>query len=147
MSLCDWSLIALLKKMAKPPPLFQKENLVPLIQKVPKKFEIFPAPNSKIRKKTLASTNKLWLEGVYITENTDANTNYQEVLRVGDQKWETVEIKIGIFFCLRLVFTIFYLLAPIITQGGTNYESLYLNSQNLLFCCGYSINSSPYISK
>ena len=75
--------------------------------------------SQKMRKKTLASTNKLWLEGVYIMQNKDTNTNYQKVLRVGDQKWETVKITIGIFFCLRFVFTIFYPLAPIITQEGT----------------------------
>ena len=32
-------------------------------------------------------------------ENEDTNTDYQKVVRVGDQKWEIVEITIGIF-CL-----------------------------------------------
>ena len=44
-------------------------------------------------------------------ENNDTNTDYHKFVRVGDQKWEIVEITIGIFFfffCLRFVFTIFY---------------------------------------
>ena len=45
-------------------------------------------------------------------ENNDTNTDYHKFVRVGDQKWEIVEITIGIifffFFCLRYVFTIFY---------------------------------------
>ena len=42
-------------------------------------------------------------------ENKDTNTDYQMFARVGDQKWEIVEITVGfIFFCLRLVFTVFY---------------------------------------
>ena len=43
-------------------------------------------------------------------ENNDANTDYNKFVRVGDQKWETVEIAISIFFffCFRFVFTIFY---------------------------------------
>ena len=31
-------------------------------------------------------------------ENNDANTDYNKFVRVGDQKWETVEIAISIFF-------------------------------------------------
>ena len=47
-------------------------------------------------------------------ENKDTNTEYQKFVRVGDQKWEIVEITIRIifllffFFGLRFVFTIFY---------------------------------------
>ena len=41
-------------------------------------------------------------------ENNDTNTDYHKFVRVGDQKWEIVEITIRIFFCLRFVFTIFY---------------------------------------
>ena len=42
-------------------------------------------------------------------ENNNTNTDYHKFVRVGDQKWEIVEITIGIiFFCLRFVFTIFY---------------------------------------
>ena len=41
-------------------------------------------------------------------ENNDTNTNHK-LVRVEDQKWELVEITIGIIFlCLRYVFTIFY---------------------------------------
>ena len=39
-----------------------------------------------------------WWWGVYTMENKDAKTDYQEVVRVGDQKWETVEITIRIIF-------------------------------------------------
>ena len=47
-------------------------------------------------------------------ENKDTNTEYQKFVRVGDQKWEIVEITIGIIFLLfsfglRFVFTIFYI--------------------------------------
>ena len=44
-------------------------------------------------------------------ENEDTNTDYQKLVRVGNKKWEIVEITIGIFFfifCLRFVFTILY---------------------------------------
>ena len=44
-------------------------------------------------------------------ENNNTNTDYHKFVRVGDQKWEIVEITIRIiffFFCLRYVFTIFY---------------------------------------
>ena len=43
--------------------------------------------------------------------NNDTNTDYHKFVKVGDQKWEIVEITIGIifsFFCLRFVFIIFY---------------------------------------
>ena len=34
-------------------------------------------------------------------ENNDTKTDYQEIVRAGDQMWEMVEITIGIiFFCL-----------------------------------------------
>ena len=33
-------------------------------------------------------------------ENKDTNTDYQKFLRVGDQKWEIVEIIIAIIYCL-----------------------------------------------
>ena len=35
---------------------------------------------------------------VYTMENKDTKTDYQEVVSVGDQKWEMVEITIGIIF-------------------------------------------------
>ena len=50
----------------------------------------------------------LWLGGVYTIENKDTNTDYQKFVRVADQKWEIVEITVGIiFFCLRFLFTIY----------------------------------------
>ena len=46
----------------------------------------------------------LWVErGLYTMENKDANTDYQKVVRVGNQKSEIVEITIGIiFFCFQV---------------------------------------------
>ena len=43
-------------------------------------------------------------------ENKDTNTEYHKFVSVGDQKWDIVEITIGIFFflCVRFVFTVFY---------------------------------------
>ena len=35
---------------------------------------------------------------VFTMKNKDANTDYQKVVRVGDQKWEIVEFTIGINF-------------------------------------------------
>ena len=43
-------------------------------------------------------------------ENKTAKTDYEEVVRAGDQKWDMVEITIRIiFFCLRFIFIIFYI--------------------------------------
>ena len=48
------------RKFASPPP----PPLPPQIEKVPKKFDIFPAPSYKIRKNNLAPTkNYLWIGG------------------------------------------------------------------------------------
>ena len=42
-------------------------------------------------------------------DNKHTNTDCQKVVRVGGQKWETVEITVRIsFFCLRFVFTTSY---------------------------------------
>ena len=42
-------------------------------------------------------------------ENKDTKTDYQEVVRVGEQKRQMVGITIGIiFYCLSFMFTIFY---------------------------------------
>ena len=40
--------------------------------------------------------------GVYTMDNKDTNKDYEKAVRVGYQKWETIDI---IFFCLRFVFT------------------------------------------
>ena len=40
--------------------------------------------------------------GVYMMENKDTNRDYQEVVRVGDQKREIVEIRIGITFLFEI---------------------------------------------
>ena len=48
-------------------------------------------------------------------ENNDTKTDYQEIVRAGDQMWEMVEITIGIIFFVCLfeihvpIFFIYYL--------------------------------------
>ena len=70
------------------PPSAKEEIRAPPKQKGPKKFEIFQAPSYKTRKKFLALHEKNICEwaGVYTMENKDTNTDYQKVVRVGDQK-------------------------------------------------------------
>ena len=41
-------------------------------------------------------------------ENKDTKTDYQEVVSPGDQKWEMVEITIGIIFSFFLSFFLFF---------------------------------------
>ena len=69
-------------------PLSQKENQDHVIQKVPKKFGIFPACSYKTGKKNQPPTHKkyLWVGGVYTMENNDTNTVYHKFVRVEDQK-------------------------------------------------------------
>ena len=43
-------------------------------------------------------------------ENKDTNTDYLKIVTVGDQKWEIVEITIGIIFFFLLEICIHYLL-------------------------------------
>ena len=51
------------------------------------------------------------LGAVYTMENKDTNTDYQKFVRVGEQKWEIVEITVRIiFFWLRFIFTFIYFL-------------------------------------
>ena len=76
LSLHDWLLMALWK------------FIVPPIKNVPKKFEILSAPSYKTRKKFLAPQ---YFGKWY-------NDRLPEVVRAGDQKWEMVEITIGVFF-------------------------------------------------
>ena len=40
--------------------------------------------------------------GVYIMENKDTNTDYQKVVRVVDQMWDTVGITIRIIFLFKI---------------------------------------------
>ena len=47
---------------------------------------------------------------VYTMENKDTMTDYQELARVGNQRWDMVKITIWIiFFCLGFIFIIFYI--------------------------------------
>ena len=69
----------------------------------------FSQPLAAKYKQILSSSKKIFLgrgSTVYTMDNKDANIEYQTVVGVGDQKWEIVEITIGIsFFCLKFVFT------------------------------------------
>ena len=99
-----------MEEVAKPPSP-KKEIRTPQIKKVPKKFEIFPAPTYKIQKTNLASHKKsiCGKGAVYIMENKDTNTDYHTFFRAGDQKWEIVEMAIRIiFFFLLEICIIFY---------------------------------------
>ena len=42
-------------------------------------------------------------------ENKDTNTDYQEVVRVGDQKWEIVEIMIRKIFFASDSYSLFFI--------------------------------------
>ena len=92
--------MALWKKMALLP-LSQKGNWVSLIERIPKKFKIFPTLTTTCYKKKLAPTKKyFWVWGVYTMENKDTNTDYQKVVRVRDQKSEIKKITTRIIFCI-----------------------------------------------
>ena len=73
--------------LAPPPP--NEEIRTPfIIQKVPKKFEILPAPSYKTHKKNLAPHTKKYLlvGGIYTMENNNTNTDYHIFVSVRDQK-------------------------------------------------------------
>ena len=74
----------------------------------PRKFKFSQPVATKYEKKFSPTKWRGGGGGAYTMENNDTKTDYQEVVRVGDQKWEMVEITIRIiFFCLRFIFTIF----------------------------------------
>ena len=50
---------------------------------------------------SFAKSLYLWVGEVYTMENKDTNTDYQKFARVGDRKWEIVDITIGIIFLLE----------------------------------------------
>ena len=52
-------------------------------------------------------------------ENKDKNTDYHKFVRVGDQKWEIVEITIGISFFASDLYSLFYIQG--VLRGGSNY--------------------------
>ena len=88
--------------------LSKKRKLSLPIQLFPKKLENFPARNTRhMQTKNSPSWKHICEWGVYAMENNDTNTDYQKCNSLGDQKWEIVEITIGIFifFGLRFVFT------------------------------------------
>ena len=65
-----------------------KFKLGPPIQKLPKEFDIFPAPNYKTQKKPSSSPKK------YLCVCVCGGGGYS----LGNQKWEIAEITIGIVF-------------------------------------------------
>ena len=94
-------------------PLSQKENQDHVIQKVPKKFGIFPACSYKTGKKNQPPTHKkyLWVGGggyipwkIMIQIQSTTNLLGQ---RTKSQKLQKLQSE-SFFFCLRFVFTIFY---------------------------------------
>ena len=70
------------------------------------------APRNLKFSKPLATRHKTFLalhkknicgwEGVYTMENKDKKTDYQKVVRVGDQKWEIVETTFRIIFLFEI---------------------------------------------
>ena len=79
------------------PPL-PKVILVPQNTQGTKKFK-FSQPLAARYKKKFSPTKKIYLwVGVYTMENKNTKTDYHEVVRVGDQKWEMVEITNTIVF-------------------------------------------------
>ena len=98
--------MALWKKMTWPSSS-RKEIRSPPIQKIPKKFEIFPVPSYKTRKKNSPPQKNYFRVGwVYIVKNKDNYTHYQKV--VGPKYRYCRNYNQYHFFCLRFVFTIFY---------------------------------------
>ena len=91
--------------------LSQKAYQFSPIQKVPKKYEIFQAPNYNIRKKFLVPQKKFFWMWVYGMENKNTKTDYQEVVRVGYQKWEIVEITVRIIFYAWDSYPLFFVYA------------------------------------
>ena len=66
---------------------------------------------TRYEKNFLASHKKnVWVGGEYTMENRDTNTNYQKVVRVWDQKWEIVEITIGITVLFEILLHYIYFL-------------------------------------
>ena len=91
-------------------PLSQKGHQDPPTQKVPKKFEIFPAPSCRIQKK-FSPPQKKYICGyreyipwkIMIQIQT---TTY--LLGQGTKSEKLQKLRLGSFFWLRFVFTIFY---------------------------------------
>ena len=109
------------RKWLSPPP--PKRKLGSPIQKVPKKFS---QPELQGTKKNFSPHKKiyLWMGGrVYTMENKDVNIDYQKVVGLGDQKWEIVEITIGII-CLFEIRTIIFYIASFQVPSGNNHPQL-----------------------
>ena len=64
----------------------------------------------------------LWVGGVYTMENKGTKTDYKEFVRVGDEKWENVEITIRIIFILFEILIHYFLYREI--WGSTRKKSL-----------------------
>ena len=70
------------------PPSAKKEIKSPKNKIVPRSLKFSKPPSYK--------TQGEGVGGVHTMENKDTNTDYQKIVRVGDQKWEIVESTFGI---------------------------------------------------
>ena len=57
---------------------------------------------------SLPQKNFFWVGGVYTMQNNDTNTDYHKFVSVGYQKWEIIEITIGIIFLFFFLFLFFF---------------------------------------
>ena len=89
-------------------PHFPKKEIGPPIQKVPKIFEIFPAPDYKTQKNKPLTKKNVWVGGVYAMENKDTNTDYQKLVSLGDQKWEIIKLQLELLLLFLLEICILY---------------------------------------
>ena len=77
--------------------LIEKGNWVPQKRIPPPPNLEFSQPlATRFEKVFWSTTKKLWVREIYTMENKD--TDYQKVVRVGDQNWEIVGITIRIIF-------------------------------------------------
>ena len=78
----------------------------------PRNLKFFEPLATRYRNNFFSPCREIFVGGgstVYTMDNKNANTVYQKVVWVGNQKWVIVETTIGIsFFCLRFVLTISY---------------------------------------
>ena len=77
-------------------PLIEKGNWVPQKRISPQNLTFSQPLATRFEKVFWSTTKKLWVREIYTMENKD--TDYQKVVRVGDQNWEIVGITIRIIF-------------------------------------------------
>ena len=81
--------------------------------------KIFTHPQKKKKKK------KKLGGGVYTMENKDTNTDYQKVVRVVEQMWDTVEITIRIIFLFKICYFLSFHVPP--EQNYPHLSPFYIN--------------------